>query len=174
MSLFLGQQEKAKLQQEKNKLQQENQKLQDSKVEVLETKEAPKVDATVAIMQNLDNMFTLEDYKILATILKDKQKKKNEQKNYNLFKSRRRYSGALYCTNIFKHGARYILWAIAIPFFRGALHTARVFSRGSTGTCNRLLYIKPCLPLRYGGHSFRYLGNLTCRPCYIYSKKYKN
>ena len=31
-------------------------------------------------MQNLDNMFTLEDYKILATILKDKQKKKNEQK----------------------------------------------------------------------------------------------
>lgn len=74
------QQEKAKLQQEKNKLQQENQKLQDSKVEVLETKEAPKVDATVAIMQNLDNMFTLEDYKILATILKDKQKKKNEQK----------------------------------------------------------------------------------------------
>ena len=74
------QQEKAKLQQEKNKLQQENQKLQDSKVEVLETKETPKVDATVAIMQNLDNMFTLEDYKILATILKDKQKKKNEQK----------------------------------------------------------------------------------------------
>ena len=74
------QQEKAKLQQEKNKLQQENQKLQDSKVEVLETKEAPKVDATVAIMQNFDNMFTLEDYKILATILKDKQKKKNEQK----------------------------------------------------------------------------------------------
>lgn len=74
------QQEKAKLQQEKNKLQQENQKLQDSKVEVLETKEAPKVDATAAIMQNLDNMFTLEDYKILATILKDKQKKKNEQK----------------------------------------------------------------------------------------------
>lgn len=74
------QQEKAKLQQEKNKLQQENQKLQEAKVEVLEVKETPKVDATVAIMQNLDNMFTLEDYKILATILKDKQKKKNEQK----------------------------------------------------------------------------------------------
>lgn len=74
------QQEKAKLQQEKTKLLQENQKLQDAKVEVLEVKEESKVDATTAIMKNLDNMFTLEDYKILATILKDKQKKKNEQK----------------------------------------------------------------------------------------------
>ena len=74
------QQEKAKLQQEKTKLIQENQKLQDAKVEVLEVQETPKVDATAAIMQNLDNMFTLEDYKVLATILKDKQKKKNEQK----------------------------------------------------------------------------------------------
>jgi hypothetical protein len=73
------QQEKAKLQQEKAKLLQENQQLQDAKVEVLEVEEA-KVDATAAIMKNLDNMFTLEDYKILATILKDKQKKKNEQK----------------------------------------------------------------------------------------------
>lgn len=74
------QQEKARLQQEKNKLQQENKKLQETKVETLEIQETPKVDATAAIMQNLDNMFTLEDYKILATILKDKQKKKNEQK----------------------------------------------------------------------------------------------
>ena len=74
------QQEKAKLQQEKTKLLQENQKLQDAKVEVLEVKEETKVDATAAIMKNLDNMFTLEDYKILATILKDRQKKKNEQK----------------------------------------------------------------------------------------------
>lgn len=74
------QQEKAKLQQEKTKLLQENQKLQDAKVEVLEVKEETKLDATAAIMNNLDNMFTLEDYKVLATILKDKQKKKNEQK----------------------------------------------------------------------------------------------
>lgn len=74
------QQEKTKLQQEKTKLLQENQKLQDAKVEVLEVKEEPKMDATAAIMKNLDNMFTLEDYKILATILKDRQKKKNEQK----------------------------------------------------------------------------------------------
>ena len=73
------QQEKTKLQQEKAKLLQENQQLQDAKVEVLEVEEA-KVDASSAIMKNLDNMFTLEDYKILATILKDKQKKKNEQK----------------------------------------------------------------------------------------------
>lgn len=73
------QQEKAKLQQEKAKLLQENQQLQDAKVEVLEVEET-KVDATAAIMKNLDNMFTLEDYKVLATILKDKQKKKNEQK----------------------------------------------------------------------------------------------
>ncbi len=73
------QQEKAKLQQEKAKLLQENQQLQDAKVEVLEVEDA-KVDASAAIMKNLDNMFTLEDYKILATILKDKQKKKNEQK----------------------------------------------------------------------------------------------
>lgn len=74
------QQEKARLQQEKNKLLQENKKLQESKVETLEVKEETKVDATTAIMNNLDNMFTLEDYKVLATILKDKQKKKNEQK----------------------------------------------------------------------------------------------
>ena len=74
------QRDKMKLQQEKAKLLQENQKLQDAKVEVLEVKEEPKVDATAAIMNNLDSMFTLEDYKILATILKDRQKKKNEQK----------------------------------------------------------------------------------------------
>ena len=73
-------QEKLKLQQEKTKLLQENKKLQDVKVEVLDVKEEPKLDATSVIMNNLDNMFTLEDYKILATILKDRQKKKNEQK----------------------------------------------------------------------------------------------
>ena len=31
-------------------------------------------------MKNLDNMFTLEDYKVLATILREKQRKKNEAK----------------------------------------------------------------------------------------------
>lgn len=74
------QQEKIKLQQEKARLQKENQKLQETKVEVLEVKEEPKLDKTVEIMKNLDNMFTLEDYKVLATLLKEKQKKKNEQK----------------------------------------------------------------------------------------------
>ncbi|MBQ3512007.1 MAG: hypothetical protein IJA30_06925 [Bacilli bacterium] len=74
------QQEKIKLQQEKARLQKENQKLQESKVEVLDVKEEPKLDKTVEIMKNLDNMFTLEDYKVLATLLKEKQKKKNEQK----------------------------------------------------------------------------------------------
>lgn len=74
------QQEKIKLQQEKARLQKENQKLQETKVEVLDVKEEPKLDKTVEIMKNLDNMFTLEDYKVLATLLKEKQKKKNEQK----------------------------------------------------------------------------------------------
>ena len=74
------QQEKIKLQHEKTRLQQENQKLQETKVEVLDVKEEPKFDKTVEIMKNLDNMFTLEDYKVLATLLKEKQKKKNDQK----------------------------------------------------------------------------------------------
>ena len=72
------QQEKIKLQQEKTRLQKENQKLQETKVEVLDVKEEPKFDKTVEIMKNLDNMFTLEDYKVLATLLKEKQKKKKE------------------------------------------------------------------------------------------------
>ena len=74
------QQEKIKLQQEKTRLQKENQKLQETKVEVLDVKEEPKFDKTVEIMKNLDNMFTLEDYKVLATLLKEKQRKKNDQK----------------------------------------------------------------------------------------------
>ena len=41
------------------------------------------MDATTAIMQNLDSMFTLEDYKVLATILKEKQKKKKIAKEKN-------------------------------------------------------------------------------------------
>lgn len=74
------QQDKAKLQQDKNKLLQENKKLQEAKDEVLDVKKEQKMDATSAIMNNLDSMFTLEDYKVLATILKDRQKNKNEQK----------------------------------------------------------------------------------------------
>lgn len=74
------QQEKIKLQQEKTRLQKENQKLQETKVEVLDVRDEPKFDKTVEIMKNLDNMFTLEDYKVLATLLKEKQKKKNDQK----------------------------------------------------------------------------------------------
>ena len=74
------QQQTTKLQQEKTRLQKENQKLQDTKVEVLDIDTQPKMDATAAIMKNLDNMFTLEDYKVLATILKEQQRKKNEQR----------------------------------------------------------------------------------------------
>lgn len=74
------QREKAELQKEKKKLLQENEKLKDAKVEVLEVKEETAKDKTIAIMKSLDNMFTLEDYKVLATILKENQKKKNEQK----------------------------------------------------------------------------------------------
>ncbi len=39
---------------------------------------AKPVDATTAIMQSLDNVLTLEDYKVLATILKEKQKRQKE------------------------------------------------------------------------------------------------
>lgn len=74
------QKEKAQLQRDKQKLLQENKKLQETHVEVLEEKETTPKDVTVEIMKNLDNMFTLEDYKVLATILKANQKKKNEQK----------------------------------------------------------------------------------------------
>ena len=74
------QREKAELQKEKKKLLQENEKLKDTKVEVLEVKEETAKDKTIEIMKSLDNMFTLEDYKVLATILKENQKKKNEQK----------------------------------------------------------------------------------------------
>ncbi len=70
------QQEKSTLQSETLKLQEENKKLQTAKKEESNTQQ-PKVDATTAIMQNLDGMLTLEDYKVLATILKEKQKKKN-------------------------------------------------------------------------------------------------
>ena len=74
------QKEKAELQREKKKLQQENEQLKDAKVEVLEVKEESPKDKTLEIMKSLDNMFTLEDYKVLATILKANQKKKSEQK----------------------------------------------------------------------------------------------
>ena len=68
------------LQQEKAKLQQENEKLQEANIEVLDVRKNTPVDRATAIMNNLDTMFTLEDYKVLATILKAQQKKKNEQK----------------------------------------------------------------------------------------------
>ena len=77
------QQQQAKLQQEKTHLQQQNLKLQEQKSE---TKAETKIDATTTIMQNLDNMFTLEDYKVLATLLKEKQKKKNEQLEKDLIR----------------------------------------------------------------------------------------
>lgn len=71
------QQEKASLQQAKNTLLQERTTLAKEKEQFNETKQQPKVvDATTAIMQNLDGMLTLEDYKVLATILKEKQKRK--------------------------------------------------------------------------------------------------
>lgn len=72
--------EQTQLQQEKVKLQQENRQLQALRSVPIEETQEQKVDATATIMKNLDNMFTLEDYKVLATILKDKQKKQNEQK----------------------------------------------------------------------------------------------
>lgn len=72
--------EQIKLEYEHTKLQQENKRTQLTNQTVTEVPKTPKVDATTAIMKNLDNMLTLEDYKILATMLKDKQKRKNEQK----------------------------------------------------------------------------------------------
>ena len=71
------QQEKARLQQEKSKLLQENHKLFEEKNQQ-PRKEDIKIDSTTAIMKSLDSMFTLEDYKVLATILKQQQKKKKE------------------------------------------------------------------------------------------------
>ena len=71
-------QEKARLQQEKSKLLQENHKLFEEKNQQ-PRKEDIKIDSTTAIMKSLDSMFTLEDYKVLATILKQQQKKKKEE-----------------------------------------------------------------------------------------------
>ena len=66
---------KIKIQEEVNiKLEEETEKLKQ------ETKTSEPISATTAFMQNLDGMLTLEDYKILSTILKDKQKKRNEIK----------------------------------------------------------------------------------------------
>lgn len=76
--------ENTKLHQEQIRLQQENKRVQLTRPTVTEVQQTAKVDATTAIMKNLDNMLTLEDYKILATMLKDKQKRKNEQKEQEL------------------------------------------------------------------------------------------
>lgn len=83
------QQEQANLQQAKNLLQQEKDTLLQEKTTLAKEKEkmsfiatkSTKVDATTTIMQNLDGMLTLEDYKVLATLLKEKQKRKNAEKN---------------------------------------------------------------------------------------------
>ena len=86
------QQEQIKYEQkEKNKFKQ----VVETKTEELEklrkNKQEP-TDYTTAIMNSLDGMLTLEDYKVLATLLKDKQKRKNEQlenqkSNYDRFAS---------------------------------------------------------------------------------------
>ena len=73
--------EQTKLRQEQEKLEQERKSFQQAQIKFEEEKQQTKqIDATTAIMQNLDGMLTLEDYKVLATILKEKQKKKNEAK----------------------------------------------------------------------------------------------
>lgn len=75
------QQEKAYLAQAKDTLQTEKNTLAREKEQLQVAKEqTKKVDTTTAIMQNLDGMLTLEDYKVLATILKEKQKRKNATK----------------------------------------------------------------------------------------------
>lgn len=73
--------EQAKLKEEEARLQQERNAFQQEQLKFAETKAKQKeLDATTTIMQNLDGMLTLEDYKVLATMLKAKQKKKNEAK----------------------------------------------------------------------------------------------
>ncbi len=74
-------QEQEKLQQEKNNLLQEKKALEKQR----ETPQPKVVDATATIMQNLDSMFTLEDYKALATLLKEKQRKKSFVSEKNEF-----------------------------------------------------------------------------------------
>ncbi len=72
----------AELAEKTKKLEEERRVLKEAKAAFEETKAKPPVlDATAQIMQNLDGMLTLEDYKILATMLKQKQKKNNEVKN---------------------------------------------------------------------------------------------
>lgn len=70
--------EQTRLESEQAKLEKERKILQQAQLKLAEEQQKQKiVDATTAIMQNLDVMLTLEDYKVLATILKEKQKKKN-------------------------------------------------------------------------------------------------
>ena len=76
----LLQQEKSELQQQKTKLLQDNLKLQEAKGETTNIPREEKVNSVNDIMKSFDNMFTLEDYKVLATILKEQQKKKNAEK----------------------------------------------------------------------------------------------
>ena len=76
----LLQQEKAELQQQKTKLLQDNLKLQEAKGKIANIPTEEKENNVNDIMKSFDNMFTLEDYKVLATILKEQQKKKNAEK----------------------------------------------------------------------------------------------
>ena len=64
---------------EKRKYQQAVE-VERKQVEILSKQKQPIVDSTTAIMQSLDNMLTLEDYKVLSTLLKDKQKRKKEER----------------------------------------------------------------------------------------------
>lgn len=52
-------------------------------LEKLRNNQKASTDSTTAIMNSLDGMLTLEDYKVLATLLKDKQKRKKEQQELN-------------------------------------------------------------------------------------------
>lgn len=75
------QEEQLKLKEEQTKLQQERNIFKQEQIKFKEEKKKPEIiDATTAIMQNIDGMLTLEDYKVLATILREKQRKKNEAK----------------------------------------------------------------------------------------------
>ena len=77
----LYEQQKEQLKLEQEKIKQEQLKLEQERQELAnERQKQTAMDATTAIMQNLDSMFTLEDYKVLATILKEKQNKKKVAK----------------------------------------------------------------------------------------------
>ena len=73
--------ELAEKQQAKIKYEQEQIDKYQQEIEKLKNNNHKQKNSTTAIMESLDGMLTLEDYKVLATLLKDKQKKKNEEQN---------------------------------------------------------------------------------------------